>query len=239
MYKERGAMRIKQFRYSTDNLGYLVYSEKSAVAIDPGAASEMFQFSEQNHLKILYVTNTHTHHDHLVGNSMIIERTGAQFLDSTRFKQGSVLALDDEKLDVLQTPGHTNSDVTFKTDAFIITGDTLFNGTVGNCFSRDLKAFFNSLKLLTTIPHETKVYAGHDYVKESISIARTIEKDNPDFDEYLEKYDARLVVSTIGDELRVNPYIRFNAKPMIELLKDSQRSLETEYDRFIAIMETY
>ena len=49
MYKERGAMRIKQFRYSTDNLGYLVYSEKSAVAIDPGAASEMFQFSEQNH----------------------------------------------------------------------------------------------------------------------------------------------------------------------------------------------
>jgi hydroxyacylglutathione hydrolase len=37
-------MKVKQFRYSADNLGYLVYGKKEAMAIDGGAVDEMLAF---------------------------------------------------------------------------------------------------------------------------------------------------------------------------------------------------
>ncbi len=232
-------MHVKQFKYSMDNLGYLVFSKKTAVAIDPGAVDEMIQFARKKDLNIAYVTNTHSHHDHTIGNSAMLEKTGAKFLNNQGFSSGQIILLDDEKLEVIKTPGHTKHDVTFKADDFIITGDTLFNGTVGNCFSGDLKAFFKSLSFLISLPGNTRVFAGHDYVRESISIARGIERNNPNLDKFLEKYDPDFVVSTIEDELNTNPYIRFNAPEMMELIKQTGRSHETEFERFKAVMEVF
>ena len=60
-------MKIKQFRYSSDNLAYLVYGDKSAMAIDGGAAEEILSFVETNNLTLKYVTNTHSHMDHTPG----------------------------------------------------------------------------------------------------------------------------------------------------------------------------
>ena len=55
-------MKIKQFRYSSDNnLAYLVYGDKTAMAIDGGAAEEILSFIETNDLTLKYVTNTHSH----------------------------------------------------------------------------------------------------------------------------------------------------------------------------------
>ncbi len=37
-------MNIKQFRYSSDNLGYLIYGKDSALAIDGGAVQAILDF---------------------------------------------------------------------------------------------------------------------------------------------------------------------------------------------------
>ena len=74
-------MNIQQFRYSRDNLGYLVYSTKEAIAIDAGGVNEILTFAEKNKLFIKYVSNTHSHHDHTSGNNEILEKTSAQFID--------------------------------------------------------------------------------------------------------------------------------------------------------------
>ena len=89
---------------------------------------------------------------------------------------------------MFHTPGHTEDSVTFKADDFLVTGDTLFNGTIGNCFSGDLNAFFTSLKRLISLPGHMKIYAGHDYVMDSMKMAAIIEKNNPYFAEYIKKY---------------------------------------------------
>jgi len=231
---------IQQFRYGADNLGYLVYCEKSSIAIDPGAPEEMARFASERNISIDIVTNTHTHADHTQGNNALVKRTNARFIDCTTLLHGQVLDLKDASgLGVMLTPGHTMDSLCFKGDGFIVTGDTLFNATVGNCFSGDLEAFFNSLKQLMVLSGDTLVYAGHDYVLDSLKYAKIIEPDNPNLNEYAAAYNPDHVVSRLSDEFKVNPYLRFNASSMIERLKEKNLPRETQFQRFSSVMEVF
>ncbi len=232
-------MNIRQFRYSADNLGYLVYSTSEGVAIDAGGIEEILAFAEKNNIYIKYITNTHSHYDHTSGNQALLQRTTAQFIDCRQIKSDQTIELDHEILEVFHTPGHTDDSITFKADDFLITGDTLFNGTIGNCFTGDLKGFFQSLKRLISLPKDTKIYGGHDYVIESMKMAKIIEKDNPHIEEYLGKYNPGLIMSTLADELKANSYVRFNASAMIKNLQERNLPIDTEFARFNAIMEIY
>ncbi|MCG8529797.1 MAG: MBL fold metallo-hydrolase [Desulfovibrionales bacterium] len=232
-------MQVKQFSYAHDNLGYFVFSKRQGIAIDMGAQEELGEFVEQRGLEVLHVTNTHLHGDHTGGNQGVLETLGGTFLDCRHFTQGQSIQLDDEVLGILLTPGHTAESVCFSGPGFLITGDTLFNGTVGNCFSGDLDAFFHSLKLLLDYPGETLVYSGHDYVKESLNFAQSLESDNPNIQRYLEKYDPGHIVSTLADELKVNPYLRFDDPSMIQRLKENGADVSSSLDRFKALMTIY
>lgn len=229
-------MKIKQFRYAADNLGYLVFSGKSGIAVDAGAVEETLGFAGQHGIRIEYVANTHSHHDHTAGNEPLLQKTGAQFINCADITSGRSIPVGTEILNVFPTPGHTRDCVTFHADDFLVTGDTLFNGTVGNCFSGDLKAFFASLKRLTAFPGNTKVYAGHDYVVESVRLAEQIEPDNMFLKTYLDRYDPALIVSSIKDELKANPYLRFNAPTVICRLEEKKLPAATEFDRFHSLM---
>lgn len=232
-------MKIEQFRFSTDNLGYLVYSKKSAVAIDGGAPERIVSFAKKKGLEIIIVTNTHSHHDHTPGNQALLKMTQARFLDCGTIRSDHKIQLDDETLQAVPTPGHTTDSISFLADGFMVTGDTLFNGTVGNCFSGDLDAFFYSLKRLISLPPDTMIWAGHDYVAESMQAARQIEPDNTDIDLFLKAYDPAKVVSTVADELKMNPYVRFNAPQMVSRLNVKDMPVNTEKERFKYIMEMY
>jgi hydroxyacylglutathione hydrolase len=232
-------MQIQQFRYSADNLGYLVFNETTGIAIDAGAVDDMTGFAKKNHISLAYVTNTHLHHDHITGNDQVREKTGAVFLDCRDFADNQKIQVGREAVTVLTTPGHTHDSVCFAADDFLVTGDTLFNGTVGNCFSGDLEAFYHSLKKLTAFAGNTKIYAGHDYVTESLEIAEAIDPDNPDISRYREKYDPALVVSTLKDELLVNPFLRFNAPAIIKKLAQRNFPCHTEKQRFLSLMEAF
>ena len=232
-------MRIKQFRYAADNLGYLVYTDKNAIAIDGGAPEEMISFAKDREVVISDVANTHFHHDHTTGNKALLDKTGARFLDCRKVRSDRELHLDGQVLQVIPTPGHTSDSITFLAEDFMVTGDTLFNGTVGNCFSGDLDAFYHSLKRLISLPLSTQIWAGHDYVLESMQIAKQIEPDNKDIEKFLNGYDPEKVVSTVADELNINPYIRFNAPEMINRLNEKKMPTHTELDRFKSVMTLY
>ena len=233
-------MEVAQFGFASDNLGYLVYHDGKGIAIDGGDAAGIHDFAQKHSIEITVVTNTHSHGDHTPGNKSLLEMTGASFLDCRKFTQGQKLPLGgNQAVEILLTPGHTTDSVCFKGDGFVITGDTLFNATVGNCFSGDLNAFCKSLLQLMALPGETKVYAGHDYVMESLKYAQIIEPDNPEFEAYKNKYNPDHVVSSLADELKVNPYLRFNTPSMIQRLEEKKLPRETECQRFSSVMELY
>ncbi len=232
-------MQVRQFRYSADNLGYIVYTGRSAMAIDGGAVDSIMAFASENDLSIEYISNTHKHPDHTMGTDELIEKSKGAYLDNQALPEKKIIELGGEKINVYHTPGHTDDSIVFHFDNIIITGDTLFNGTVGNCFSDNMNGFFKSLKRLIALPGETKVYAGHDYVEYSMAVARTIEPDNIEIDIYLKKYNPEHVVSTISQELKVNPFLRFNDASMIEILTGKNLPRETEYDRWESLMTIF
>jgi len=229
-------MRIKQFPYSADNFSYILYSENTAIAIDGGAVKEILSFIGEKGLKLKYVVNTHSHFDHTLGNNRLVKESKGRYLTCESLVSRGEIKLDDEKIQILHTPGHTNDSLVFHFNSTLITGDTLFNGTVGNCFTEDYNKFLNSIKLLTAFSGETRVYAGHDYVKYAMAFAKIIEPGNENIQKYLSQYKGKNVFSILADELKVNPFLRFNDPNMIGILEKKGLSIETEYDRWMSVM---
>jgi hydroxyacylglutathione hydrolase len=230
-------LTIRQFRYSSDNLAYLIHGKREAIAVDGGAVEEILSYLEAQGLTLVRVTNTHEHPDHTPGNDRLIKQTGALLLAPMDAAAGKKISLEDKEIEVIHTPGHTLDSVCFHTDGRVITGDTLFNGTVGNCFSGDLSAFLTSVKKLMALPESTVVYAGHDYVAYAMAFARAIDPDNPEIERFLKSRDPNHIRSTLAEEKHVNPYLRFDDPKMIRILKAKGLPVSTEEQRWNAIMQ--
>lgn len=229
-------MEIRQFRYSRDNLAYLVSHGGKALAIDGGAVAAICAHAHEQGLEITHVTHTHAHADHTCGSADLVVRSGAKAVDHRYLAEAGGFDLNGLDIGVHHTPGHTRDSVVFECHGALITGDTLFNGTVGNCFSGDMAAFYASLATLMTFPPETRIYAGHDYVHDSIAFARVITPDNPHIDAYLRAYDPAQVTSTLADELRVDPYLRFDAPDIIAFLKRKGLPVNSAFERWEGMM---
>jgi hydroxyacylglutathione hydrolase len=231
-----GKLQVRQYRYSRDNFSYLIFNGRAAVVIDGGAVEVIAAFLRARGLELRFVFNTHKHGDHTLGNQALLELTAAEFIDCQRLADQGGLVFGGEEIRIYRTPGHTLDSICFHLDRVLITGDTLFNGTVGNCFSGDMLSFYNSLMMLCTLPDTTVIYAGHDYVHSSVAFARRMEPMNRDIDRYLERYDQEHVWSLLKDELLVNPYLRFNEESIVSVLRRRNLPVATAYERWRSLM---
>lgn len=230
-------MHVGQFRYSADNLAYLVWNDAGVIAVDGGAVEDIRTFLADRNLPLLYVTNTHRHYDHTLGNEALLAATRARFVNPDSLAEGGGIELGKEVLKVHRTPGHTEDSVCFQAGSALLTGDTLFNGTVGNCFSGDLHGFLESIRRLMALPDETMILAGHDYVREAMLFARKLEPSNlPALEAYWRTYDPAFVCSSLREERGMNPYLRFNAPGIVAVLRERGLPRATEEERWLSLM---
>lgn len=230
-------MRARQFRYGMDNLGYLVFEDSSAIAVDGGAVDDIMSFLDRNGLELLVVTNTHSHSDHTCGNRELMERTGARYIPAPELADIEKLDLEGSTLEVIRTPGHTGDSVCLRGDGFLLSGDTLFNGKVGRCFTGDTEVFFDSIEKLMALPEDTVVYGGHDYVEEYMEFARTVEPSNPHIDRYLLNYHPEHVHAALADERKVDPFLRLDQPSVVSFLKKRGLPADTRLQRFTSLLE--
>lgn len=229
-------IQVKQFHYGTDNLGYLVFDDRFALAVDGGDAGAIQVFLTARKLKLLWVSNTHAHPDHTCGNETLIRKTGARLIGYPEVIKPGIFQLGARDIQVIPTPGHSMDSVCFYFANILLTGDTLFNGTVGNCFTGDLRGFYESVRRIMELPSDTIIYAGHDYVKMAMEFLRWLDPEERAVDSFLRKYDPGHVYSYLKDELVINPYLRFDDPRIIALLQ--KRGLETgdSWQRWLSIM---
>ena len=163
----------------------------------------------------------------------------ADFIDNITLRHDGFLKLDNKRIEVWHTPGHSEDSICFLFNNIIISGDTLFNGKIGRCFTGDLESFFHSIKKILTLPKDTIIYAGHDYVEEYVDYIKQLEPDNIHLDYYLQNYDPDHVLSTLDDELKINPFVRFNDNKIISILKEKGLNVDTEYKRWESLMSIH
>ncbi len=170
---------------------YIVSDEKTkdAFIIDPGFESQRIKkFIDDKGLEIKYIINTHGHADHIGCNSdfpvpIYIHEADAEFLTdpvknlSTLFgknitsppaerllKGGDSVFLNDLKIDIIHTPGHTPGGICLKIDSTVFTGDTLFRGSIGRTDFPygDSRKILEAIKqYLLPMDDSTKLYPGH------------------------------------------------------------------------------
>lgn len=133
---------------------------KEAVVVDPGGESEdTISELENENLDLKYIVLTHGHGDHiggvldlkekyhvpvliheldeeLINNSdknlsSVIPMKEISFKSDKSLKDGDNISFGNVKLEVIHTPGHTKGCICLKLGNDILTGDTLFKGSIG------------------------------------------------------------------------------------------------------------
>jgi hydroxyacylglutathione hydrolase len=205
------------------NFVYLIGDPETreCVAVDP--AWEIDAILDQiasDDMRLTGVLVTHTHQDHVGGHlfghdipgiadllgkaaaKIYVHKAEREFLkgfgsDLVKVEGGESLDVGRMKITFVHTPGHTPGSQCFLVDGRLISGDTLF---IRSCGRTDLPGsdpgeMYTSLtQRLGALPDETVVFPGHNYGG---------------------------TVTTIGDEKRHNPKMRFPS--MTEFLREMAR----------------
>ena len=160
----------------------------------PEEKDKLRSFIDVNALKPVLLLNTHCHLDHVFGNKFVNDTWGLflhihekekQMLDLAPatsemwqlpfdnykgdlifIKENSTINIGDDELEIRFTPGHSPGHICFydEADDFAISGDVLFNGSIGRTDlpGGDFDTLINSIQTqLFTLPDNTKIYSGH------------------------------------------------------------------------------
>jgi hydroxyacylglutathione hydrolase len=232
-------VKVKQLLYSKDNFAYIVYSNNEAIAIDPGCPEKITSFLKNKKLKLISILNTHSHFDHIGGNNILEETSGAKLADMQELVKHKYLYVGEAKVEIIATPGHTDDSVCIITENAVITGDTMFIANAGNYVPELLGVFKTSLETIMKLPDELVVYPGHDYTEKAIKRAMEIDPKNEDINIFWKQYDPPPVCSTIGDERKINPYVRTDAPAIKEHLKALNKNVSNDFECFKSFLELY
>lgn len=206
------------------NFSYLILDKETGHTwvIDPYEANPIIEYIKKNGLVLKGILNTHQHFDHIRGNTPL---TDAFHAPVCKLKNSDTIHLgDDYLIETLNTPGHTLDHQVFvwkKQDKplALFSGDTLFNSGVGNCRGGgDVNLLYSTTSKLAQLPDETLLYPGHDYRKNNLRFALSLEPENRKIQEVLNSIDGLttedLPPVTLGEEKLVNPFLRLKSEEL-------------------------
>ena len=225
------------------NYNYLIACPDTgeALAIDPLDHEKCLAKAKANGWRITQILNTHEHHDHTGGNAAVVAATGAKVIAHARagaripnvdrgVQAGDVIRVGKRvELECMDTPGHTMCHICLRAHGdrpAIFSGDTLFNAGAGNCHNGgDAATLFETfVRQLATLPDDTHVYPGHDYIENNLRFTLDREPGNGAARERLAReggHDpATAAVTTMAEEKTFNTFLRLDSPGVIARLRE-------------------
>ncbi|MDF1598183.1 hydroxyacylglutathione hydrolase [Mesorhizobium sp. YIM 152430] len=222
-------LQVEQFMCRSDNFGILIRDEATGAVglVDAPEEGPILAAIERTGWAPSVLFVTHHHPDHVEANQALKARFKLKIvgpkaeegkipgIDET-VEEGSDLSFGEERVRVIETPGHTAGHVSyvFEKSGVAFTADTLFALGCGRLFEGTPKTMHESLRKLATLPTATTVYCGHEYTLSNARFALTIDPTNPALKARVAKIEALraqgkpTLPTTIGEELSTNPFLR-------------------------------
>jgi hydroxyacylglutathione hydrolase len=234
------SLRVIPVACLTDNYAYLVIAPNGEVAVvDPSEAAPistaLAQYLPGAELSEIWCT--HHHLDHVGGVDRLVADSAAAHGGVSRLRvRGStydaahdrIPCLTDAHADgdtfdfagtsvrVVNIPGHTLGAIAFIAEGELFSGDTLFLGGCGRVFEGTMPMMAASMRILRALDPKTRVWCGHEYTASNLRFAASIEPDNDAIARALAEATSAssegraTVPGTLEQELRVNPFLRFD-----------------------------
>jgi glyoxylase-like metal-dependent hydrolase (beta-lactamase superfamily II) len=216
-----GTLYLRQLELGPmQNFVYLVGDREAGqcVVVDPAwEIDTIVRQAEADGVTIVGALVTHTHQDHVGGElfgmdipgvadllervpaRVYVHRAEREFLkgfgsDLVKVEAGTELAVGRHTVTFIHTPGHTPGSQCFYVGGSLVSGDTLF---IRACGRTDLpggdpsELHLSLTQRLARLPDDTVLYPGHNYGGPS---------------------------STLGDERRGNPFLRFSLGEFLQAM---------------------
>src|SRR5271170_1248543 len=224
-------LNVRPVRAFSDNYIWLIESPRAQhrlVAVDPGDAAPVIAELQRSGASLAAILLTHHHPDHIGGVPELLRHQAVPVIgpDDTRIAQRTRTVRDGERCDlselglsfeILQVPGHTVSHIAFWGHGALFCGDTLFSAGCGRMFEGTPTQMNASLNRLRGLPPDTRMFCGHEYTAANLRFALTVDPANGAALEYRDSVDRVRAAghpslpSTLGLEIRVNPFLRCEA----------------------------
>ena len=238
--------------FADNYIWLLLTGGRHCAVVDPGDAGPVLEELKRSGLELDSILLTHHHADHIGGVPRLVAETGASVFgphdsripgQTRSLAEGEVLELPALGLsfDVLEVPGHTSSHIAFHGHGCLFCGDTLFSVGCGRLFEGTPEQMQDSLDKIAALPPETRVFCAHEYTLSNCDFARAVEPDNEDLAQRASEAEAaraagRITVpSELGEELKVNPFLRSREAAVVEAARKRDPAAEPGASTLAAI----
>ena len=230
----------------SDNYLWLVHDEASGetAVVDPGDPAPVLAEAERRGWTITQLWNTHWHPDHTGGNLAIKEATGARVSGPAAeniagrdvdLNEGDQIRLGNHVGKVIEVPGHTLGHIAliFEEERVAFVGDTIFAMGCGRLFEGTPDQMYGSLRRLTGLPPDTRLYCAHEYTLSNARFAVHAMPDDPAIAARLQsverlRAEGKITVpTTVAEERESNPFVRAGSVEEFARLRQAKDSFRS------------
>ena len=196
------ALYVRQLKLgSMENFVYLVGAEgaRETAIVDPAwDVAAGLRAAEEEGRTITHALISHHHFDHVNGLPQVLAQGGIRVFahradvpklapelqrEVTPLDAGDAVEVGPLRIAAMHTPGHTPGSTCWHAGEGLFAGDTVFVNACGRCdlAGGDPEQMFQSLKRVSQLPDEVRLYPGHDYGDVPVSSVARERERNPYF----------------------------------------------------------